>query len=460
MNRHRPWMGAILAGALACTPPAGYSASNPCADDPGGIGGTGVLLPTIGDNAALDPGGMGGTGIVGIITGFASICVLGIEIHYDASTRIKAETSVASATRLAIGQVVAIDAVNVGGRVTARSIVPLYEVSGPVLSTDLAKKRIAVMGQKIDVSGLSGIEDAGGTRHSLSQIRSGEFVRVSGMRRPDGTVAASRLVRVKTSTASVFGRLRRPSDGSAPTIAGIRVRLPRAANASDGAQVQASGKWSGTELMVAKIGDSPVSTLFASATRVELQGYAQAGSLPNSVEIWGQTLKLDEHTQYAGAAGFLGQDNKVRISARVTVDGQLIVERVIVENPNHGHARRGGAKSTDNAAAASGQSQEGATTVGSDPTQALDPESAKNTKETGVAGGGNDSSVEKTEKVKPEGATVEKAERASAPEKPQKTDVVDRPEKVDKPEKIDRPAKPDRPEKVDRFEKPQRPERR
>ena len=63
-----------LLAALACALAAFSGAAAP-ACDPGGIGGTGI-----------DPGGIGGTGqraeaevgVLGVITGFASICVNGI----------------------------------------------------------------------------------------------------------------------------------------------------------------------------------------------------------------------------------------------------------------------------------------------------------------------------------------------------------------------------------------------
>ena len=55
-------------------------------DSPGGVGGTGAVAgrPGLG-GTGISEGGIGGTGIVGVITGFASICVNGVEVHFDAS---------------------------------------------------------------------------------------------------------------------------------------------------------------------------------------------------------------------------------------------------------------------------------------------------------------------------------------------------------------------------------------
>ena len=59
------------------------------ARDPGGIGGTGAVAarPGLG-GTGISEGGIGGTGIVGVITGFASICVNGVEVQFDASTPV------------------------------------------------------------------------------------------------------------------------------------------------------------------------------------------------------------------------------------------------------------------------------------------------------------------------------------------------------------------------------------
>jgi len=74
--------------------------------DNGGVGGTGA--PT------LRPGGTGGTGIVGTITGFASICVNGLEVHFGKDVPVSENGAPASSAHLAIGQVVAVEACKQG----------------------------------------------------------------------------------------------------------------------------------------------------------------------------------------------------------------------------------------------------------------------------------------------------------------------------------------------------------
>ena len=79
----------------------------------GGIGGTGILA---------QDGGIGGTGIVGTITGFGSVCVNGVEVHYDGAVAVTADGAPSDAAQLAIGQAVAIEVSYAQGGLHANSI--------------------------------------------------------------------------------------------------------------------------------------------------------------------------------------------------------------------------------------------------------------------------------------------------------------------------------------------------
>jgi hypothetical protein len=89
----------------------------------GGIGGTGARAEGgIGGTGARADGGVGGTGIVGTITGFASVCVNGLEVHYDANTPVTVDGRAAPAGELAIGQVVSAEAEVTQSGLRARGI--------------------------------------------------------------------------------------------------------------------------------------------------------------------------------------------------------------------------------------------------------------------------------------------------------------------------------------------------
>lgn len=161
-------------GALACT-------------DPGGIGGTGI-----------DPGGIGGTGqraeadvgLLGVITGFASICVNGVEVHYDAKTPVSLNGEPAAADALAVGQVVAVRAMGRGTQARARAIDIVDSAVGPVVAIDAAAGSLELPGQRIRVQPTTMLGDG---ITGLDALQVGATLRVSGLPAADGTIVATRI---------------------------------------------------------------------------------------------------------------------------------------------------------------------------------------------------------------------------------------------------------------------------
>jgi hypothetical protein len=239
--------------------------------EPGGMGGTGIS----------SDGGMGGTGIradaeiglVGVITGFGSICVNGVEVAYDARTSI---ASADGSSELAIGQVVAVHAVaeaavNPKGnalQLRAERIQILEPALGRPSGFVPATGRLQVGAQRVQLDEATVLE--GVSRQTLAAAAA---LRVSGLARADGTLHATRIERA-------------PDDAA-----------PRAARTT----------W--PEL---------------SAPRQIIEGYVERAEL-GSVTIAGLRFEAD-----ARLAGTLRRDELVRLSARVAADGRRIVERADV----------------------------------------------------------------------------------------------------------------------------------
>ncbi|MCA9512405.1 MAG: hypothetical protein KC560_16975, partial [Myxococcales bacterium] len=144
-----------------------------------GAGGTG-LAGTGGTGIS----GMGGTGVIGTITGFGSVCINGLEVDYDASVDVEVDGRKASVDALAVGQVARIRAIGDGAGLRARAISVETAVAGPIEGFDAATGRLRVMGQSIAI-------DASTVR--AAALDAGTRVAVSGLRRPDGVVVASRV---------------------------------------------------------------------------------------------------------------------------------------------------------------------------------------------------------------------------------------------------------------------------
>src|SRR3954464_9779013 len=175
---------AALVSAL-CVAFAGTSAA--ACSDPGGIGGTGV-----------DPGGIGGTGkrgeaeigVLGVITGFGSLCVNGIEVHFDSGPPAAVNGDLSSAKALGIGQVVSVLAVGAGAQARAHWIDIVDAAVGPVTAVENAgalqvnKERVRIEPSTVLGPGLD--------RARLASAQVGEVLRVSGLRNAEGIIVATR----------------------------------------------------------------------------------------------------------------------------------------------------------------------------------------------------------------------------------------------------------------------------
>src|ERR1700690_592414 len=98
MKAARRLLWLVLAVMCACLPLVG----SPAADR--GIGGTGA--PAAGP--AISDRGIGGTGIVGVVTGFGSVFVNGLEVAYAATTPVTVDGVPDTDAALRVGQLAAI----------------------------------------------------------------------------------------------------------------------------------------------------------------------------------------------------------------------------------------------------------------------------------------------------------------------------------------------------------------
>src|SRR5262245_13833875 len=173
----------VVALASICLAACGGRALAVC--DPGGIGGTGI-----------SGGGIGGTGlraeadlgVFGVITAFGSICVNGIELHYDAATPVSLNGEPAQAHAVAVGQVVLLRAVADGKQAHARSIHIVDAALGPVSAVEAGGALLRIGAERIRVDPAT-IVGGGLARGALS----GQTLRVSGLRTADGSIVATRI---------------------------------------------------------------------------------------------------------------------------------------------------------------------------------------------------------------------------------------------------------------------------
>ena len=174
-----------------------------------GIGGTGQpggKSPGIGGTGQVagGPPGIGGTGIVGTVTGFGSILVNGFEVDYAPDLPITFKDRTVRPDALRIGQVVAIEAQGSGNRLRASRLAIRHEVAGPIERIDPARRMAVVFGQRIDIP--EGVISAGnGSRAmKIGGLGVGDHIDVSGLRRADGVIAASRIDKTGPGAVTVL----------------------------------------------------------------------------------------------------------------------------------------------------------------------------------------------------------------------------------------------------------------
>jgi len=275
----------------------------------GGIGGTG--------KQAAGEGGIGGTGVVGTITGFASICVNGIEIHYSAGTPVDSDGKATSVEDLRIGQVVAVEASGHGGEIQARHITVLHEVAGRIDAVDRSAARISVLGQEIVLA--PGARLAGTVSDRALNV--GDHAQVSGLRRADGVIVASRIDGVsRIDGPGLKGPVTRV-EGGYVVVHGTRIdisRVPGAERITAGKEIQARGDWDGGTLHAREVAVQPSVPFADRVEQLELQGYIQRDTENGALRLSGLNVEVSAATRIEGGdRADLGDDRHVLISGRV-----------------------------------------------------------------------------------------------------------------------------------------------
>lgn len=470
--------GTLLAASAAsagpvCLDPGGMGGTGAVAS--GGIGGTGAPVAPAehggigGTGAPADEGGIGGTGIVGTITGFGSICVNGVEVHYDSKVSLSENGVPASAGRLAIGQVVAVEAhASVKGLI-ARNIAILNAYEGPVTAVASASAPLRVMGQPVRI--------ADGARVTAG-LRVGDAVRVSGLRNAMGEVVASRIDRAPNlAQASAIGAVERPGSLQGLALSNTRLAL--------NAEVLVRGNWNGRQLDVAQSRVDPGLPFEGRVRNVLVEGlvHKQQG---DRVELGGFTVQLGDSTAFAGGRPTeLAVNQRVRVAGVMGAGRSIRAERIEFVRDTPGGSIRQGSDHSGSGSGSSESEQHGSGHSGSGGHDSVDRERTESS--------GRDDAGETREKIEREveSATgelerrerietresadrvetrerieifengvrverierIEKIERPDRADKPERVEKIERVERVEKPEKVERPETVERPEEVERVDR-------
>jgi ubiquitin len=390
--------------AGVCKPAPAYLATT-AGETIGGIGGTG-RSGTGGD------GGIGGTGIVGTITGFASICVNGVEVHYDDKVPVSENGRASTVGVLAVGQVVALEAGPGRLGLTAKRIEVIHALEGPVTKNEAG--RLEVMGAIVMPA------DAA-LRGSIEPLKAGQWVQVNGHRDESGRWVATRVVSIEARReATVLGAAE-----AADRIGGVPVAGVAAGNLGDTRLLRGEWKTGGEDgggrLRVRETLVAPASAMLSRADRVIVEirvrevkdGRVRTGHPEIDSALAGRDLRAGE---------------LVRVRAVREANGQVRAERI------ERSAYR------DTAGRSDGRQRDDATR--SDRDGERDKEKAERD--------GNRGDSNRSETGRPESSDRGKQEK---PERMEKNERNDRTDRIDKTERLERSEKSDRVERSDRVDR-------
>jgi hypothetical protein len=308
----------------------------------GGIGGTGAIAEGgIGGTGAIAGGGIGGTGrtapgvgVVGTITGFASICINGLEVHYTPALQVVANGLPSSVAELAVGQVVTIEAAGIGGQadeLAGGRVSILNAVAGPVSSIDNTSRSLVVLGQTVRVTAQTLIADVTGIK-TFDFLQTGALVRVSGLRLANGDIVASRIeTALSLPQASVLGPVTQ-SDANGFSIYGLRVAYADVTGASTetSGEVMVSGRLDGATLRPERIALAPSLDFTQQVDRLVLEGYIGSRS-DSAISVGGVSVSLSASPLVGGGvAANLQIDQRVQIIGRLMADHSMVADVILL----------------------------------------------------------------------------------------------------------------------------------
>lgn len=448
-----------LSAAPVCLEPGGIGGTGAVAT--GGIGGTGAPADNGGiggTGASADEGGIGGTGIVGTITGFGSICVNGVEVHFDDKASLSENGVPANSKQLAIGQVVAVDAGKSPRGLEARSIAILHAYEGPISDVAAGAAPMRVMGQPVRVA--EGARVAEG-------LRIGEPVRVSGLRNAQGEVVASRIDRApKLAQVSAIGVIDRTGN-----LQGLPLSKPL----TPSEEVLVRGTWNGRQLTVLQTRSDP-GMPFAGRVRNALVEGLVRGRQGNRVDFGGFTAYVDSRTSYfGGQAADLTVDQRIRVTGVFGKGREIQAARIEFAREQPATIIRQSSGEHDSSRSETEQDENGSS--GRDGNESRERSDAGETREkierrqesaTGdlerrerIETRESDGRLETRERIEvfEDGVRVERIETIERIEQPDRLDEPERVERLERIERVDTPERVERPDNVERVERVERVDR-
>ncbi|HIG41376.1 MAG: DUF5666 domain-containing protein [bacterium] len=270
----------------------------------------------------------------GILTGFGSIFVNGVEFETD-SAEIESDDNVASESDLRIGMVITLEGtVDEGGSTgTATSVEYNDKVEGPI--TSITDNVLIVLGQSIVVDDGTVFDDG---IQMLSDLTAGDVIEVSGFLNANGEIVATyvelndpggefELVGTVTNLdtdTSTFDIQNQTIEFSVAVFEDFDSAL-----LADGDQVEVKGStFDSNGALVATKVELEEDDL-GESDEVEFEGLVTRFQSETDFDVSGVTVTTSAATTYeGGSAADLTLNIKVEVEGQIGADGVLLAEKV------------------------------------------------------------------------------------------------------------------------------------
>jgi hypothetical protein len=460
----------ILLGLLALALTPALYAANPCTaggalsqrdgngqggtgwypGDPDGTGqgGTGLSLGSQSDG---DGSGSGGTGLTveveGVITGFASICVNGLELHYAPSTLVTLHGQAATIRELAVGQVVHALARGRGDQLAVQRVQVRHVMVATIQainpgSQGLNPRELHVQGRTISLSPDAVLS---------SGLAPGVKVAVSGFVGAHGQSVATRLDVVPGNTPdSLTGEVKRNAEGEL-SVDGVVLR-GQLSKLEPGDTVRAEGHFEQGRMQITRVERED---RIMPVDRIVIQGSIRHAD-KSGLSIGNQRFLIDADTRIKQALPHAGEwaiidavrEGRQFHAREVETQTSPGIDLDKPSQPEDGAARRAG---HDGKASTPEQEHRSNTEVEHQNQAAEHSDRTESPERTEKS-----ESPEKIERIeKPEQPeTAERPETVERIERVERIETVERPERIERIEKVERPEKIELPERVERPESP------
>lgn len=287
-----------------------------------GLGGTGL--------SEGEESGIGGTGIYGTITGFGSICINGLRVHYNDEVPVTLDGAPASSSALSVGQVVAIEANGSGNEFTATALALRSAITGPVTALDRVARQLSVMGQRVEVTA--------DFEFASDRVALGSRATVSGLRRADGSIAATHISAAEEQQPDGVSGAVHWRDSTTLSVGGVMISVDKDFAGADallaleeGADTQIVGSWDLEQALLVRAKQLESGLFNTNEQRLSVEGYVRTNMSDGA--LWLPGIELDrESIARAGGDALVGK--RVQLTGRRDGQGRMHVERVrVVERP-------------------------------------------------------------------------------------------------------------------------------